>query len=144
DYYVSPMAQLLNVAPARIDVVPLGINLDGDPSTRSARSGQAPATPSDDLFRVGYFARIAPEKGLHLLAEAYPIFRKRTGNAPVRFDAAGYMSRARESYLDTIKNGLATAGVGDEFTYHGAVDRAGKLSFLRTLGVVLGATPLRR
>jgi glycosyltransferase involved in cell wall biosynthesis len=141
DYYVSPMAQLLNVAPNRIDVVPLGINLTGYPSTRSARSGQVASTQSDEVFRVGYFARIAPEKGLHLLAEAYPIFRKRTGNAPVRFDAAGYMSRAHESYLDTIKNGLAKAGVGDEFTYHGAVDRAGKLSFLSTLDVLSVPTP---
>src|SRR5262245_31120161 len=29
DYYVAPMARLLNVAPERIDVVPLGINLEG-------------------------------------------------------------------------------------------------------------------
>jgi glycosyltransferase involved in cell wall biosynthesis len=133
DYYVAPMAQLLNVAPSRIDVVPLGINLDGYRAKGS--------DPGSDPFRVGYFARIAPEKGLHLLAEAYPIFRKRTGNAPVRFDAAGYMSRAHESYLDTIKNGLAKAGVGDEFTYHGAVDRAGKLSFLGTLDVMSVPTP---
>jgi glycosyltransferase involved in cell wall biosynthesis len=131
DYYVSPMAQLLNVAPNRIDVVPLGINL----------TGYHTHVPTDDVFRVGYFARIAPEKGLHLLAEAYPIFRKRTGNAQVRFDAAGYMSRAHESYLDTIKHGLAKAGVGDEFTYHGAVDRAGKLSFLGTLDVMSVPTP---
>jgi glycosyltransferase involved in cell wall biosynthesis len=138
DYYVAPMAQLLNVAPNRIDVVPLGINLDGYPSPRAARSGQA---TDDGVFRVGYFARIAPEKGLHLLAEAYPIFRKRTGNAPVRFDAAGYMSRAHQSYLDGVKNGLAKAGVGDEFTYHGAVDRAGKLAFLSTLDVMSVPTP---
>jgi glycosyltransferase involved in cell wall biosynthesis len=131
DYYVAPMAQLLNVAPNRIDVVPLGINL----------AGYQPRVPTDDVFRVGYFARIAPEKGLHLLAEAYPIFRKRTGNAPVRLDAAGYMSRAHESYLDGIKNGLAKAGVGGEFTYHGAVDRAGKLAFLSTLDVMSVPTP---
>lgn len=138
DDYVAPMAQLLNVAPNRIDVVPLGINLDGYPSTRSARSGPA---GEDEVFRVGYFARIAPEKGLHLLAEAYPIFRKRTGNAPVRFEAAGYMSRAHERYLDGVKKGLAKAGVGGEFTYHGAVDRAGKLAFLSTLDVMSVPTP---
>ena len=141
DYYVAPMATLLNVAPQRIDVVPLGINLDGyetRPSTRFARSGQA---DEREVFRVGYFARIAPEKGLHLLAEAYPIFRRRTGKAPVRFDAAGYMSRAHESYLDGVKSGLAKAGVGDEFTYHGAVDRAGKLAFLKTLDVMSVPTP---
>ena len=137
DYYVAPMAKLLNVSPDRIDVVPLGINLDGYPATRPARSDQG----REDVFRVGYFARIAPEKGLHLLAEAYPIFRKRTGNASVRLDAAGYMSRAHEGYLDTIKKSLAKAGVGDEFTYRGAVDRPGKLAFLSTLDVLSVPTP---
>lgn len=131
EYYVAPMARLLNIAPERIDVVPLGINLDGYQVRQ----------PSDETFRVGYFARIAPEKGLHVLAEAYPIFRRRTGNAPVRFDAAGYLSRAHEGYLATIKSGLERAGVGGDFTYHGAVDRAGKLAFLQTLDVLSVPTP---
>src|SRR5262245_35180857 len=133
DYYVAPMAKLLNVAPDRIDVVPLGINLDGYVPKGS--------DPGSDPFRVGYFARIAPEKGLHALAEAYPIFRKRTGAAKVRFDAAGFMSRAHQSYLDAIQAGLTRAGYDDEFTYHGAVDRAGKLAFLRTLDVMSVPAP---
>jgi len=141
DYYVAPMAQLLNVAPTRIDVVPLGINLDGYAPRKTEQSRAKGSDPGSDPFRVGYFARIAPEKGLHLLAEAYPIFRKRTGNAPVRFEAAGYMSRAHESYLAGVKNRLAKAGVGGEFAYHGAVDRAGKLAFLSTLDVMSVPTP---
>ena len=132
DYYVAPMARLLDVAPSRIDVVPLGINLDGY---------EPRAASHDDVFRVGYFARIAPEKGLHLLAEAYPLFRRLTGAAAVRFEAAGYMSRAHPQYLAEVKRGLDTAGVGNEFRYHGAVDRAGKLAFLRTLDVLSVPTP---
>jgi len=131
EYYVAPMARLLGVSTDRIDVVPLGINLNG----------YQPRAEGDDVFRVGYFARIAPEKGLHVLAEAYPIFRKRTGSAPVRFEAAGYMSREHERYLDEVKRGLAQAGVGGDFTYHGAVDRAGKVAFLRTLDVLSVPTP---
>ena len=132
EYYVAPMARLLNVAPERIDVVPLGINLDGYKVRKAS---------ADDTFRVGYFARIAPEKGLHVLAEAYPIFRRRTGKAPVRFEAAGYISRAHQGYLDTVKSGLEKAGVAGDFTYHGAVDRAGKLAFLQTLDVLSVPTP---
>jgi glycosyltransferase involved in cell wall biosynthesis len=131
NYYVAPMARLLNVAPNRIDVVPLGISL----------KGYEPHAEGGNTFRVGYFARIAPEKGLHVLAEAYPIFRKRTGAAPVRFDAAGYMSREHEPYLEDVRRGLAQAGVGGDFTYHGAVDRDGKLAFLRTLDVLSVPTP---
>ena len=131
DYYVAPMARLLAVDPDRIDVVPLGINLDG----------YEPRRGGDEVFRVGYFARIAPEKGLHVLAEAYPIFRRRTGGASVRLEAAGYMSRAHQAYLDGVTRGLERAGVGNDFTYHGAIDRTAKLAFLRTLDVLSVPTP---
>jgi glycosyltransferase involved in cell wall biosynthesis len=132
DYYVPTMARLLAVDEKRIDVVPLGINLQGYERRRDA---------ADGAFRVGYFARIAPEKGLHALAEAYPVFRKRTGNAPVRLEAAGYISRAHEPYLAEVKRGLERAGLAGEFTYHGAVDRDGKLAFLRSLSVLSVPTP---
>jgi glycosyltransferase involved in cell wall biosynthesis len=133
DYYVPPMARLLDVSPDRIAVVPLGINMDG--------YGRGRREDRDDEFRVGYFARIAPEKGLHALAEAYPIFRRRTGNANVRLEAAGYISRAHEPYLADVKRGLAKAGLAGEFTYRGAVDRDGKLAFLRSLSVLSVPTP---
>jgi glycosyltransferase involved in cell wall biosynthesis len=131
EYYVAPMAQLLGIAEDRIAVVPLGINL----------TGYERRPPRDGEFVVGYFARIAPEKGLHVLAEAYPLFRRRTGTARVRFEAAGYLSRAYEDYLAEIRRGLDRAGVGHEFTYHGAVDRRGKLGFLRGLDVLSVPTP---
>lgn len=132
EFYVPTMSRLLAVDPDRIAVVPLGINLNGYERRRESR---------DDVFRVGYFARIAPEKGLHVLAEAYPIFRRRTGNAAVRFEAAGYLSRAHEPYLAGVKRGLERAGLAGEFTYRGAVDRDGKLAFLRSLSVLSVPTP---
>jgi len=131
EYYVPTMTRLLGIPSDRISVVPLGINLDG----------YERATKRDDVFRVGYFARISPEKGLHVLAEAYALFRRKTGDAPVRLEAAGYLSRAHESYLDDVKRSLAKAGVANDFTYHGAVDRDGKLAFLRTLDVLSVPTP---
>jgi len=131
DYYVPTMARLLGIGEERIDVVPLGINMTG------YERRQAHGEP----FTVGYFARIAPEKGLHVLAEAYPLFRRRTGSARVRLEAAGYLSREHQQYLADIKRRLAAAGLEDEFTYHGAVDRAGKLAFLRRLDVMSVPTP---
>jgi glycosyltransferase involved in cell wall biosynthesis len=131
EYYVPTMSRMLNIPIDRISVVPLGINL----------TGYERAQKKDDVFRIGYFARVAPEKGLHVLAEAYPLFRKKTGGAPVRFEAAGYLSRDHEPYLEKVKRGLEKAGVANEFTYHGAVDRDGKLAFLRTLDVLSVPAP---
>ncbi len=65
------MTRFLEIPPERISVVPLGISMDG----------YARRTPGEraDEYRVGYFARIAPEKGLHELAEAYVRLRQRAG-----------------------------------------------------------------
>lgn len=137
DFYVPVMSRLLGIPPSRMAVVPLGINLSGY-EPRTARRAE-PATrerAEDDAFRVGYFARIAPEKGLHVLAEAYQQFRRRTGGARVRLEAAGYMSHAHAGYLDEVRATLAKAGLADEFVYRGAVDRNGKIAFLRSLDVL--------
>jgi glycosyltransferase involved in cell wall biosynthesis len=126
DYYVPVMSRLLGIPADRMAVVPLGINLAGYERRR----------PDDGVFRVGYFARIAPEKGLHALADAYTRFRQRTPGAPVRLEAAGYLSRAHEPYLEEVRRSLDRAGLAGEFTYRGAVDRAGKQAFLGSLDVL--------
>ena len=55
------MTRYLQIPAGRIAVVPLGINMSGF-DQRASRN--------DDVFRVGYLARVAPEKGLQLLADA--------------------------------------------------------------------------
>ena len=132
DYYVPAMTKLLQIPPKRMAVVPLGINLTGYDSGPSAGNSRG----TSDGFRVGYFARVAPEKGLHVLAEAYRLFRARTSDAPARREAAGYLAHAHAGYLDEVRRDLDAAGLGGEFTYHGAVDRDGKLAFLRSLDVL--------
>ena len=73
----------------RIRTVPLGVNVqDLVPRTERRRLSR-PERP----FTIGYFARIAPEKGLHNLAEAYRILRQERGLPPSRLRAAGYMAR---------------------------------------------------
>jgi len=135
EYYVPVMAKLLAVPESRIAVVPLGINMKG-------YAQRPPRAHSTDAFRVGYFARIAPEKGLHFLAQAYELFRKKVPQSdsdtarPIRLDVAGYLGRAHAPYLEGVKRQLAKAGLLDEFTYHGAVDRDGKLAFLQTLDLL--------
>ena len=58
-YYAGFMTDYLGIPRDRIDVAPLGISLDGHHPVE--RSYEGP-------LRIGYFARIAPEKGLHILA----------------------------------------------------------------------------
>ena len=126
EYCAEHMAELLGIGAARMRVVPLGIDMTG--YTRRA--------PGGDRFTIGYFARLAPEKGLHVLADAYVRFRRRIGDAPVALEAAGYLSPAHRPYLDGVRRTLDRAGLGGEFAYRGALDRAGKLAFLRQLDLL--------
>jgi len=136
EYYAPVMASLLKIPSQKMAVVPLGINLEGYEAPR--RSG----SPSgQDRFCIGYFARIAPEKGLHVLADAYIRLRQRTGSAPLALDAAGYLAPAQQGYLDGVRRTLRDAGLAGEFTYRGTLDRAAKLAFLKTLDVLSVPAP---
>jgi glycosyltransferase involved in cell wall biosynthesis len=87
------------------------------------------------MFDVGYLARVAPEKGLHFLCEAYRRLRSRGAQYPSRLWAAGYLAPEHESYFYGIRSNMASWGLSDQFRYHGELDRAGKLSFLKKVSV---------
>jgi glycosyltransferase involved in cell wall biosynthesis len=125
-YYREFMARYLGIPESRIDVVPLGINL----------TGHAPkATRTEPPYTVGYFARIAPEKGLHVLVEAYHRLRARPGMPPLRLLAAGYLLDEHRPYLASIQQRLRDWGIQDEFRYAGAPDRAAKIALIQEMDV---------
>jgi glycosyltransferase involved in cell wall biosynthesis len=127
DYCARFMSTYLGIPSSRIRTVPIGITLD-DHQPSPART----APP----YTVGFFARIAPEKGLHVLAEAYRRLVQRPGVPPTRLLAAGYLLDEHRDYLKTIQNRMAEWGLADRFQYAGAPDRAGKLALLREMDVM--------
>jgi glycosyltransferase involved in cell wall biosynthesis len=129
-YYMNYMPGYLHVPREKMRYVPLGINLDGYTPRSAARSGDG-ATP----FTIGYFARIAPEKGLAVLADAYRRLRTRPGIGPSRLVAAGYLAPEHQGYLDRVINDLKAWGLADQFEYRGELDRTRKVAFLQSLDV---------
>lgn len=125
EYYAEFMPWYLGIPREKIRVVPLGINPHGFDLREPDRSGP---------FTVGFLARVAPEKGLHVLAEAYRLLRKELPDA--RFEVAGYMAPDCKSYLSDVQRRLADAGLANEFRYHGVLDRAEKIMFLRRIDVM--------
>ena len=126
-YYADFMPGYLGIPNEKIRVVPLGINPNGFELRDANRSGP---------FTVGFLARVAPEKGLHVLAEAYRLMRQ-SGELPeARFEAAGYMAADCKPYLEGIQKSLREAGLDGEFHYRGVLDRAGKIAFLRQVDVM--------
>ena len=127
DFYADPMAKYLGIPRDRIAVVPLGINVSGY---------AAMPRGINSTFTVGYFARVAPEKGLHELSEAYRILRHDLGVPAARLEAAGYLATEHRPYLQKVQQQLEAQGLGHEFHYRGTLERDEKISFLRGIDVL--------
>jgi len=127
EYYAEFMPGYLGIPRNKIHVVPLGINLDGY---------QKKEPSSDGTLKIGYFARIAPEKGLHVLADAYQRMRKSGSLTNARMEVAGYLAPEYQRYLHDIESGFKNSGLGEEFTYRGVLNRQQKISFLQSLDVL--------
>jgi glycosyltransferase involved in cell wall biosynthesis len=73
------------------------------------------AARAEPPFTIGFFGRIAPEKGLHLLADACRL-RQRPGVPPTRLLAAGYLLNEPRPYFDGIVLQIADWGLADQFS----------------------------
>jgi glycosyltransferase involved in cell wall biosynthesis len=117
----------LGIPERKMHVVPLGINLEGYDSGRRVHTGS---------FALGYLARVAPEKGLHVLAESYLRLRRGTDFSASVLEVAGYLAPEHRGYLRGIERQMKDAGLASEFRYRGTLDRARKIEFLRDLDVL--------
>jgi glycosyltransferase involved in cell wall biosynthesis len=123
EYYAEFMCRYLNIPDRKMEIAPLGVSTEG----YRAEPFSVNQTP-----RIGYFARIAPEKGLHVLADAYKLVREAGFNCTL--EAAGYMAPEQRPYLNAIEKHLQAGGL--DFKYHGALDRAQKIAYLESLDVL--------
>lgn len=127
EYYARFMTDYLGIPPRKMRLVPLGINVEGyDPRPR----------PRRDPFKVGYFARIAPEKGLHILCDAYRVMRQDLRLPAARLEVAGSLSAQHKGYLSELTRKMTDWGLAGEFRYHGMLDRPGKIAFLQSVDVI--------
>ena len=127
-YYAQFMADAyLNLPVDKIDVVPLGLNMD--------EHGMPVEKPEPPPFIIGYLARICPEKGLHILIDAFRIVTEALGANNVQLHVAGYLGKKDEPYLEELVNQIQTWGLSDSFVHHGEVTRTQKIDFLNRLHV---------
>lgn len=126
-YYRDMFSDWVGLDRSRIDVVWPGIAL------KDYRNLPAPATPRP--LTIGYFARFVPEKGLHLLVDAF-IRLVRSGEFPdLQLVAGGYVSRAYKTYIDGIRKKIRDHHVEDRVHLLGTLDRTAKLNFFKQIDV---------
>ncbi len=158
--YAKQMAELLEIPTSKIHVVPLGIatnDLFVDRASppevplqlqaRGATHGEE--TPNSagknasqrcekgmkkgERFNIGYFARMAPEKGLHRLVEAFVEIASRPGNEHVHLQLAGWMGPQHVPFWEETREKLLRAGLEGRWEYVGSIDRSEKSKFLAGL-----------
>jgi glycosyltransferase involved in cell wall biosynthesis len=135
-YYADTMTNYLALPDERMHVVHLGINL-GFVGTdhRPVESAAAPI--------IAYMARICPEKGLHLLIDAFHLLVERGVDPAPELHVAGYVGARDEAYLDEQRARVRSWGLGDRIRILGEVDLAGKRELLSGADIVSVPTTYR-
>jgi glycosyltransferase involved in cell wall biosynthesis len=133
-YYADFMAGYLGLPREKIDVVYPGLNLKGHGGPRPDEDGRP---------TVGYFARIAPEKGLHILVDAFIRLRRRADAPPSRLRASGWLGGPNRPYFAELRQRLDKAGLLDDFEHVESPDHASKVRFLQGCDVLSVPTTYR-
>lgn len=134
NYYADFMTDYFQVPRERIHVVYPGLNLAGH-----GGSGKEPTK----LLTVGYFARICPEKGLHLLADAFRLLKKSPALPSLQLRISGWLGENNRSYWNEIERGLIGAGLAGHFERVESPDHDSKVRFLQGLDVLCVPTTYR-
>ncbi len=150
-YYADFMAEYLHIPRARIDVVYPGLNLQGHAVPGESRSPHPrPLSPGgrgeDGTGRpltIGYFARICPEKGLHVLVEAFRALTQADGAPPCRLRVSGWLGENNRRYFNDLRNRLEGWGLADRFEHVESPDHTSKVRFLQGLDVLSVPTVYR-
>jgi glycosyltransferase involved in cell wall biosynthesis len=124
DYYAEFMCRYLGIPDHKMEIARLGVTTGGYRENVPVRA--------EGPFRIGYFARIAPEKGLHVLAEAYRMVHAEEPDCTL--EAAGYLAPENRAYFDGIERQLKQWNL--PFRYHGTVDREQKIAYFESIDVL--------
>ena len=143
-YYADRMRELLAVPAERLHVVSLGVNLEYfDAPAISAADGPNAKPGTGGPVTLGYLARICPEKGLHLLVDAFIELAGRPGAEKVRLEVGGWVAKRERPYLKRLVRRVHKAGLADRAVFHGELDGAAKRAFLRRLDLFSVPTTYR-
>lgn len=127
NFYASFMRQYANLPEDRFHVLPLGIDLD-------LHTGVPTKTEADESspIRIGYFARVCPEKGLLQLVNAFCRVHAEYPNTELL--SGGFLGSRDAKYFKKVQE--SAADLGTAFRHIGSPeDHRSKVEFLSSLDI---------
>jgi glycosyltransferase involved in cell wall biosynthesis len=134
-YFADFMADYIAADPSRISVIRHGMDLERQP--------QRPPKEPGEPMTIGYFGRVAPEKGLDLLIEAFGILSADPSLPPSRLRYGGYKSAADEAYFQKIQNRIRELRIDARTEHLGELDRAKKMEAIQSFDIMAVPTIYR-
>ena len=131
EFYADYMAEYLHVPREKIHLVPLGIDTHEFAAELVAESEALQRPPT-----IGYLARLVPEKGLHVLVEAFLQLRQLPGMESAQLRIAGWYGAKYKPYVEEQQRKINDAGASHVVEILGTVDRHEKLAFLQSVDVL--------
>lgn len=144
-YYADFMAEYFNVPRSRIHVVHPGLNLAGHGGPRPPLDPppNGGGTREGRPFTIGYFARICPEKGLHVLTEAFHRFKQTPGTEQCRLHVSGWLGGNHHDYFADVRQKLKQRGLEEHFLHVESPDHESKVRFFHSIDVLSVPTTYR-
>jgi len=125
-FYAKKMSNLLEVPQEKFHLVNLGVETD--------EFNDFNRCPIEDPT-IGYFGRIAPEKGFHKIVDSFIEIHKEYNMKNARLCAGGWLSPADQDFFNQQINKLKSANLINSFEHIGSPDLDKKKDFLGKINV---------
>ncbi|MEC5126284.1 glycosyltransferase family 4 protein [Verrucomicrobiales bacterium BCK34] len=126
-FYRDHISEVFGIPAEKYFITPLGLQTDGSEavvaSHQTVREGKT----------LGYFARLAPEKGFDLAVDAFLILA--AADSSIRFEAGGWLSEKDEAFVDEQREKIQRAGLEDRSEIHVSPDGKAKMEMLNRVDV---------
>ena len=127
-WYGSFACEKYNLNTDLVEVILPGVPIEG-------HSRHPLQDDSRDSLAIGYLARLAPEKGLDLLCDAFCRIVQNRKRDDLSLSAAGYFPRSSVPWLKGVFERTKKAVGKDRVEFMGTLDRVEKMEFLSRLDI---------
>ncbi|HNX53238.1 MAG TPA: glycosyltransferase family 4 protein [Pontiellaceae bacterium] len=125
-WFADRMSERLKIARDRIDVVHIGIDLNG----------YEPAALDLNPPVLGYLSRMNETSGLGRLVDAFIELKKTRGLENLKLRATGGAVGSDKKYISGLQKKLAKSGLGNDAEFIEDFSREQRIAFLKSLSVL--------